>query len=648
MSIYKSNVLLIGRSLSRAVLPAITALWLAFAPLLTAHAAGGPLDIVVLLDNSSSMQRHDPDFRVRTLLEQFIGDLPADSRVGVMLYDRGVVPAIPLSPADRDTVVANLGGLDYSGRHSNAASATERAIYELSSQGREAADLGIVLLMDGPIDTGDPDRDFDYSRWLREILGAEAASAGIRIYGIALSEDADIQVVQTLAHTTGGTYLRAAGIDDLGMALRTVGVSLGGIETPARQSETDAAIAEPPTRPATAPAVVEAESPGTETLAVGPGADRAPLAPPRAESAAMDRQAVEPGEEPPAPGTPAPIARIVEASGQALVWARQNPIPMVVAAALLVAGLLTGMLRRRTSRPSPTSEPEVPPGQVAFTPPCMLEDVSGASRRQNYDITGKLTWISRAPGDESGNARTIAIRDDLISRDHAVIEYRNYGYWISDRGSVNGTWVNGERLVEERRLKNGDRIRFARFEFLCSMPQREDMDETVMAAAAATVIAEAPAMAPGADLPRHGQPEPPEPSAAAPARPSTPAPPARPREIPGHTRVPTGAPPEEKPANPREGKRATPKAEGPNLFARTNTQEQPAAEPTEHEASPRTEQMPAQPVEAETSSTDRGDGEKKPESDDTNETIFAETLKHANPDREEARDGTVVRPARKD
>jgi hypothetical protein len=58
--------------------------------------------------------------------------------------------------------------------------------------------------------------------------------------------------------------------------------------------------------------------------------------------------------------------------------------------------------------------------------------------------------------------------------------------------------------------------------------------------------------------------------------------------------------------------------------------------------------MPAQPVEAETSSTDRGDGEKKPESDDTNETIFAETLKHANPDREEARDGTVVRPARKD
>lgn len=91
-----------------------------------------------------------------------------------------------------------------------------------------------------------------------------------------------------------------------------------------------------------------------------------------------------------------------------------------------------------------------------------------------------------------------------------------------------------------------------------------------------------------------------------------------------------------------------PKAEGPNLFARTNTQEQPAAEPTGHEAPPRTEQMPAQPVEAEISSPDRGDGEKKPESGDTNETIFAETLKQANPDGEEARDETVVRPPRKD
>ncbi|MEA3410005.1 MAG: FHA domain-containing protein [Pseudomonadota bacterium] len=641
MSIRKSNALKTRRPQCKAAPLAIAAVWLAFLSLLPTTAtvaAGGPLDIVVLLDNSSSMRGHDPDHRVRNLIDDFIGNLPPDSRVGIMLYDRGVVPVRPLSPAGRVTA-ADLGRFDYSGQLSNAASAMERAIYELTSQGRGGANLGIVLLMDGPIDTGNPEKDFDYSRWLRDILADEAAQAGIRVYGIALSEDADIQIVQTLAHSTNGNYRRAATIDDLDTTLQALATTLGGGGAAIARPGPDTAPMETPPEPVPSPSpspspVIESASPAPDVTAPEPRDDRAAPTPPPATTPAGNL---------PSPAGPSPLTRITEGSERALVWARHNPIPVIVAAALLLAGILTLLLRRRPRKRPRASVPGTPPEQVAFTPPCLLEDLSGASRRQNYDITGKLTWISRAPGDEGGNARTIVIRDDLISRDHAVIEYRNYGYWISDRGSVNGTWVNGERLVEERRLKNGDRIRFAKFEFLCGMPQRDDMDETVMAVTEATASSRAPAQAPEPTAPHQAvRTEGPEsPPAKSPVAPRAPAPPARRPLTPGPARPSRPAPVPEK-------KKAQPKAPEPNLFARTDTQEQPAVETEDQGAYPRTGQIATEPTELEVPVPDPDNGDTAPKTGNADETVFAEALKPTDTDEEETGDQTVVRPGGKD
>jgi hypothetical protein len=49
--------------------------------------------------------------------------------------------------------------------------------------------------------------------------------------------------------------------------------------------------------------------------------------------------------------------------------------------------------------------------------------------------------------------------DDFASARHARVEPRRDGVWIEDIGSTNGTFVNGARLSQPRRLAPGDVIR---------------------------------------------------------------------------------------------------------------------------------------------------------------------------------------------
>jgi pSer/pThr/pTyr-binding forkhead associated (FHA) protein len=49
--------------------------------------------------------------------------------------------------------------------------------------------------------------------------------------------------------------------------------------------------------------------------------------------------------------------------------------------------------------------------------------------------------------------------DPTVSRLHAVLEHFQAGWCISDLGSSNGTFVNGERIWASHRLHHGDEIR---------------------------------------------------------------------------------------------------------------------------------------------------------------------------------------------
>jgi len=59
-----------------------------------------------------------------------------------------------------------------------------------------------------------------------------------------------------------------------------------------------------------------------------------------------------------------------------------------------------------------------------------------------------------------GGQNDVAIDgDEFASARHVRFEPRRDGVWVLDLGSTNGTYVNGVRIVEARRLASGDVVR---------------------------------------------------------------------------------------------------------------------------------------------------------------------------------------------
>ena len=71
-----------------------------------------------------------------------------------------------------------------------------------------------------------------------------------------------------------------------------------------------------------------------------------------------------------------------------------------------------------------------------------------------YELDSAALTIGR------GSQNDISIsKDEFASARHARFEPRQDGVWVQDRGSTNGTFLNGNRLDRPRRLTNGDVIR---------------------------------------------------------------------------------------------------------------------------------------------------------------------------------------------
>lgn len=77
---------------------------------------------------------------------------------------------------------------------------------------------------------------------------------------------------------------------------------------------------------------------------------------------------------------------------------------------------------------------------------------------------GGRNWRVSLDGDRTtvGNAaeNDVPLTDDpTVSHLHAILERFPAGWCVTDLGSSNGTWVNGERIWASRRLRHGDEIR---------------------------------------------------------------------------------------------------------------------------------------------------------------------------------------------
>jgi serine phosphatase RsbU (regulator of sigma subunit) len=81
-----------------------------------------------------------------------------------------------------------------------------------------------------------------------------------------------------------------------------------------------------------------------------------------------------------------------------------------------------------------------------------IEVQSGAGARRRVPVTGGKIVIGRARESD------VFLPDYQLSRRHAEIEQRGEDYYLLDLGSTNGTFLNGQRVIGERRLRDGDLI----------------------------------------------------------------------------------------------------------------------------------------------------------------------------------------------
>ncbi len=89
----------------------------------------------------------------------------------------------------------------------------------------------------------------------------------------------------------------------------------------------------------------------------------------------------------------------------------------------------------------------------------MLVVVRGPNAGSRFLLDRERTNIGRHPDSD------IFLDDVTVSRRHAIVSRSEEGMLVEDNGSLNGTYVNGDR-VDERVLVTGDELQIGRFKVL--------------------------------------------------------------------------------------------------------------------------------------------------------------------------------------
>jgi pSer/pThr/pTyr-binding forkhead associated (FHA) protein/uncharacterized protein YegL len=428
-------------------------------------------DIVLMVDNSGSMKKNDPEFLAHHALKAFISENDEAVRVALIVFDQNVNLAVPFTSLTDESKPALLGAIqkiDYSGSLTNSPTALERAIYEITLHGREQADKSIIFITDGVVDTGNQAQDKQKEHWMLEELSALASALNIRIFGIAFTEAANYQLLQTLALKTKGDYFRVFIADDL----PRVFTRLREINRPTSVSlsETDQRLKEKLSMQTLGDSMrksLKVVKPETGLLTTGTTSlnntfvAKAPLTDSESRvSSGLNRSTNGLADE---------------------TKRRDIDKEMIIISALLLSLMAFSALlwvRKRTPRGSRANAP-FSPSASDYQPKAFLIDINHHTSTRKHSLSQRITMIGRVNTvPHSRGISHLLINKPTVGREHAVIEFKNDGYWLVDQGSVNGTFVNGKRVREKVRLKNGNRVCFHDAEFEFSVPELNKYEKT--------------------------------------------------------------------------------------------------------------------------------------------------------------------------
>jgi pSer/pThr/pTyr-binding forkhead associated (FHA) protein len=95
-------------------------------------------------------------------------------------------------------------------------------------------------------------------------------------------------------------------------------------------------------------------------------------------------------------------------------------------------------------------------GEVTASGPALVIRAGGGREGESFPVDGERMSIGRRPDSE------VFLDDVTVSRDHALLIRRGDDWYIDDCGSLNGTYVNRER-IESRRLEEGDELQIGKY-----------------------------------------------------------------------------------------------------------------------------------------------------------------------------------------
>lgn len=408
------------------------------------------LDIALVLDNSGSMQKNDPQFLTREVVTNFMVGFGEKSRIAMIIFDQEAKLIEPLTNLTglmaRANFLKSLEQVNYKGLFSDSPAAIERAVYELKLNGRINARKVIILLTDGIVDTGDKAQDLEKTKWLKEDLTQECRNAGIKIFGIAFTDKADFSLIQTLAFKTGGEYFRAYTVEDIQKVFDKISNLIS--RRPSGPQFADKGIMPP------SPAGSETTVPAASAPGVFPAVTS--KAPPLATEPVVA-----------AKKTPAQFKK----PGSFVLI-------LLIGIFVLLAAIVMIMALNRKTRMSV-------PGAAGWSrrarhappmPRAELIDVKNITGQKTPELNKSLIKIGRDTNND------VAIPEETVSSLHATIEYQDGFFYLEDQRSKNKTYLNGKEIAPYSpiKLKSGDVIKINVYKFIFILPDLIPTGETVI------------------------------------------------------------------------------------------------------------------------------------------------------------------------
>lgn len=173
-------------------------------------------DIVLVIDNSGSMNETDPNQDRYTAAKNLINRMDRDNRVSVIMFDHATTLLQPFTRVNnqetKDEIIAEIDGLATTDGGTDISLALEDTMSHIQESRDAGRSAMVIMLSDGFSET-------DHDRVLAEYKQQQIA---VNTIGLSLVNPDGAQLLQTIAAETGGQYYDVQHAEDLSFVFQKI------------------------------------------------------------------------------------------------------------------------------------------------------------------------------------------------------------------------------------------------------------------------------------------------------------------------------------------------------------------------------------------------------------------------------------------